>query len=104
MQPSSSAVSSMGPAFVPEGFGSAIPTNSKDLLKFIRKQKLNKQSGTSLHSSSNAGLVGNLSKERLKMLDEQREAMELQMMASEDYFCLCHERSRVSRLEEISKM
>lgn len=106
VQPNSSfSTTAVATAAVPEAFGSAIPTNTKDLLKFIKRQKLNKQSGASLKEGSTSnGITGNLSKERLKMLDEQREHLEMRLMELEDYTNNLNENLRIARLEEISKM
>lgn len=84
LQPNVSGSVNVGAA-VPEGFGSAIPSNSHDLLQFIKRQKLSKQSGSALRSCGpNVGQTGDLAHERLKMLDEQREQLELRMMYRED--------------------
>lgn len=109
LQPSTANAASFsnspGSTVVPDAFGNAIPTNSKDLLKYIRAQKLNKHSGTSLNQkAATNGQIGNLTKERLKMLDEQRETLELRMMAREDHLWLSHEAARMERLNELEKM
>lgn len=104
MQPTLASHTVGGGTIVPEAFGNAIPTNSKDLLKFIRAQKLNKQSGTSLKNGASSGMTGNLTKERLKMLDEQREQLEMRLMKLEDYYSDPLEKHRLLRIEECNKM
>ena len=106
MQPAASSFAGAPPGgvVVPEAFGNAIPTNSKDIMKFIRAQKLNKQSGTSLKGAVASGTTGNLSKERLKMLDEQREQLEVRMMTKEDYTVNPNEKHRLLRVEEYNRM
>lgn len=108
-----------GAVHVPEGFGTAIPTNPTELLKFLQTQKAQraahnasrqdvKSFATSSHHSfgqdhqhSNAN---GLAADRMKKQDVERENFEIRQMALEDYIYKEEGKLRMRLAEERLKM
>eukprot|EP01040_Poterioochromonas_malhamensis_P008962 gene8962-9702_t len=65
---------------VPEAFGTAIPSNPADLLKFIQLQKQQQK----LQSNQTSNESQDIAQERLKKQDHEREKYELVAMGQED--------------------
>lgn len=74
------------PAVVPEGFGTAIPSNPTELLKFLKQQKQKNNALANSSKITGAGHEVNISMDRLKKQDIEREMFETRQMQIEDNF------------------
>lgn len=74
------ALASVKTQVVPEACGDAIPTNSKDLLLFIKHQKQQRSSGYNLKSQQYTNTILDPSQERQRRQDEVRSQLEFPLM------------------------
>ncbi len=95
---------------VPEGFGTAIPSSPAELLKFIQAQKQIKVNASNQnlkhhrHNASGIFHAQDISQERLKKQDTEREKYECIQMQQEDYIFTHEGVQRFKLIEERLKM
>lgn len=100
------------PAIVPEGFGTAIPSNPAELMKFLQQQRQMQKAAASstdvkkaaIQQSSTGGHHHTLSEERLKKQEHDREDYESRLMQMEDFIFTSEGASRIKRIEDRLKM
>jgi hypothetical protein len=100
-----------GPAIIPEGFGTAIPSNPAELMKFLQRQRQQQKAAASAIdvkrvSTDTLGQShhNTLSQERLKKQEHERENYESRLMQLEDYIFTLEGAARIKRIEDRLKM
>jgi hypothetical protein len=86
---------------VPEGFGTAIPSNPTELLKFLKKQKQHQPKSTASSKKSHSNHDVDISMERVKKQEREREMFETQRMELEDN--VSHRQDNLQRLKRMEE-